>query len=242
MGIMNIIEIKQFIDETFREGIPSEEQLETIISMLKDPTQLRCLLSSIVEDSVYSDKCATRSEIHRLGFNKLSLLITEKYQLRLHIWWPTYDSIQPEGIHNHKFNFASCIIKGSFRNDIYERCYPNNDDALERHEYLAHPVNTRQYDCFEYCGLTNIKVANSSILLEGQIYYMDNESFHSIQILNSHEITATLFLRTSDVKTSDVIFEEIPFTSTINNIQSVSNQPISPELYRESLTRFISYL
>lgn len=95
------------------------------------------LLREVVTDPQKLADIARRSYRHSLGFSKIILLEDWKqhffetgvppgkhaYDIRLHIWWPNFTSRGPvlaEGRHEHRWNFASRLITGSFENHRYD--------------------------------------------------------------------------------------------------------------------------
>lgn len=179
-----------------------------------------------------------------MGFDKLSMLSGPNYQIRIHIWWPKLDKtlIREEGIHNHKFNFASHILLGGILNDIYDRCNNEDHGAIVRYEYVACPVDVRSYDRFQYVGQSTLHIVNSISLYGGDIYDMTHEQYHStIPINNNTDITATLFIRTQDIKSRDTIFEETEFHN-FSDMGNVRNIPLSQEEYFQRINQLLQHL
>lgn len=90
-----------------------------------------------------------------------------------------------------------------------------------------------------------IKIVESAILKQDDMYYMNHEAYHSTTPYINADMTATLFLRTCDIQSCDTIFEEFPFPRCVNDttqVDTVKNQPLTVEAYRERLNRFLSLL
>lgn len=222
------------------EGL--EEGMSQFLSWLGEPNVLLSFINEIIQNEKYCDRCCCLSEIHRLGFQKLCIMSSENYQLRLHVWTPGSYCVGKEAIHNHKFNFCSKIIKGTIVNNIYDRCEKHEDGAVSMHEYLANPVGTRQYDSFIYRSVSNIRITSSSSYNPGDMYYMFHENYHDAFPGNVNELTATLFLRTKNIKSADTIFEREPFSTSNNENDIVPNRTLTTDEYREHLSKFASLL
>jgi hypothetical protein len=193
------------------------------------------IISTIINDSNLLRKNALASQHHRLGFDKIILISNPEYQLHLHIWWP--DKIRRiEGIHNHKFNFVSKILIGTIVNNIYDRS--NDDTGLNLHEYISNPVSTKEFDDFEYLGITNLVKICSTEYSTGNIYVMNHNDFHTIDVHPSNKLTATLFLRSGIIKDRDIIFEINPFTSIPKN-EIIKNDNIDENEYINILNIFL---
>ena len=143
-----------------------------------------------------------------------------------------------EGIHNHKFNFVSRIIKGELVHSLYERCNNEDPNAIFLHEYTFSPKeNSKKSDTFEYKGESPIKIIKDEVYPKNSIYALHHEAFHNAIPRNNDVLTATLFLRTSNIKSSDTIFERIQFEET-----SKPNITFTPTDYKIQLHNLINQL
>ena len=196
------------------------------------------LINEILSAEDLAAQNAKMSQIHRLGFDKLILMTDSSFQLHLHIWWP-YRIHPKDGIHNHKFSFVSRILNGIFENNIYKRCHDNNPRAFSMHEYLANPLNTKQYDSFEYKGITKLIKTNSTQYQAGNVYHLNHEEFHTAEPISDTELTVTLFLKTNNLKDRDTIFEMAPFSSTNETTEIIKNKQLTTQEYKELLARYL---
>lgn len=71
---MNLIQVGEFINNTCKSEILTDYELKIILSILGTAVQLRYMLEEIILNDDYSNICSSLSEIHRLGFDKLSIL------------------------------------------------------------------------------------------------------------------------------------------------------------------------
>lgn len=284
--MLTIKEIRELLDYFFKSNVESltANQMGDILNILSEPNQLRYLIKSIIDDKDLIRQAVSDSESHRLGFDKLCLLSSKSfsspssppppspspiyYQLRLHIWWPSNIDNRKEGIHNHKFNFASKIIKGAISEQIYERCQgggvgggvggegkESNMDMIQIgtfYEYLNHPLSHHRFDCFEYKGLTPLRIVSDTVRPEGTMYTLHHETFHNAVPHDHRDCTVTLFLKTGNIKPADTIFERQPlFLSTHNtnnksdtkdNETCVDNNKLSEFQYKNHLLDFLLML
>lgn len=233
---MDILQVEVKLNSFFEK----EYDKLAIINLLDEigsEQQLKYLLNSILSNEEKINTCSSQSEFHRLGFDKICLLSNPKYQLRLHIWRPQ-KKFKSEGIHNHKFNFVSRIIKGNLHHTLYERCNTEDPHAMLLHEYIFSPKeNPKESDTFQYKGISPLKMVSDEIYPRNTIYNLHHEAFHNAIPTNNNVLTATLFLRTSNIKSSDTIFERIPFVET-----SKPNITFTSMDYREQLTNLINQL
>src|SRR5215472_4336759 len=101
-------------------GSSSAGLLDTVSALAK-PGELFELLLSLRKDDQAVSACAARSFRHPLGFNKLTLIdALPLYMLRIHVWWPNNEP-GVDHVHNHRFNFVSSVICGSYDMQVYEQ-------------------------------------------------------------------------------------------------------------------------
>ncbi|MFD9036585.1 hypothetical protein ACFVZW_36440 [Streptomyces sp. NPDC059567] len=73
----------------------------------------------VCEDPALLSACAARSFHHPLGFDKFVLLVADRYEVRLHVWWPGTRALH-EHVHDHRFAFVSCTLAGAVQSTVYE--------------------------------------------------------------------------------------------------------------------------
>lgn len=87
------------------------------------------LINDVLNNPELLQKVANRSYTHALGFDKIVLMdlrkdvpnITQKTQLRLHIWNPENTGALPivEALHEHSFDFVSTVLTGHLENQQF---------------------------------------------------------------------------------------------------------------------------
>jgi hypothetical protein len=206
----------------------------TFIDTLAQSENLIRFLRDLLADDSRVQDLAKQSEAHRLGFDKIILEMCSIYQLHLHIWWPREQAFK-DGIHNHKFNFTSKILKGSLAEEIYERC---DSGGIFMHEYLALSNESKSTDRFQYKGYQQICCCRKTTYPAGTTYFLHNSAFHNAVPNDHKELTITLFIRTANVKNADTIFEEQPFATDGTNVK-VPNIVLTADEYRERILKVI---
>jgi hypothetical protein len=225
-----------------------DRELSSFLETFSEPQNLLPFLKSILVNHELMVKNASLSESHRLGFDKIIIISNNSYRVHLHIWWE--NSKVKDGIHNHKFNFVSKILKGCLTDNLYERADDSNSQSTETewiresHEYLALPANQNTTDRFLYKGISKIRRYAQKYRKAGTMYKMHHQTFHASYPTNPDELTMTLFVRTLNVKDADTIFEKVPFESQKNDDANVSvdNKKISAEQYHDTLVKVIKIL
>lgn len=96
------------------------------------------IIQDVLNNPELLHKVANRSYTHALGFDKIVLMdlrkdvpnITQKTQLRLHIWNPENTGALPivEALHEHSFDFVSTVLTGH----------------LENQQFLLSPISKRE--------------------------------------------------------------------------------------------------
>ncbi len=113
-----------------------------------------------------------------LGFIQLKLNQTE----RVHFYsQELMKTVGDEDVHNHRYNFVSEILKGSFSQKIF--------DVSENHHNYTHYL--RQESCQENLNNqnspvpVNIELIFEQTLRQGEKYFMDHNTFHSVESLDA---------------------------------------------------------
>lgn len=91
-------------------------QLAHLLSQHCHLASITTLLSSLIKSPELLAKIAARSYWHGNGFLKI-VLLDQGYKLRLHIWF-TGTSCE-ENIHSHRWGFASHVLTGSLKSELW---------------------------------------------------------------------------------------------------------------------------
>ena len=114
-------------------------------------------IQAILADSERLQTIADRSFPHKNGFDMLQLFMTEKYELRCHIW-PETQLPSQENIHNHRWDLASRILVGTLKQDFFEKigeepvirtflADPRIQENLPKEDTQVDVVQRKQFTC-----------------------------------------------------------------------------------------------
>ena len=164
-----------------------------------DRLQIRNIVEAICEDERLLARCASRSLAHPLGFDKFTLMTSELYQVRLHIWWPN-EGRGREDIHNHRFSFVSAVILGQVEVTIYDLAKP----GTVMMQYREH--RRRGGASYQYVQMDSVQVqvASAFSLAPGSAYYLRSSALHCVDVLTG-TMAATLFVRIPRLATSTTV-------------------------------------
>ena len=150
--------------------------------------QLTALLQSILQNPQLLQAVGQRSYQHGNGFLKV-VLLDRGYKLRLHIWQAGQGC--EENIHDHRWSFASHILTGTLRSEIWRDVTAANDESFLTQEYQYHAANA---------GQPAFKIQQDNCLLQrdsevayhaGQSYVMPEQKLHRI-INPGNQLVATI--------------------------------------------------
>lgn len=128
-------------------------------------------------------------KIHYFGLGFIQLILNNKQ--RLHFYNTNLPPIINEGIHNHRYNFKSIILKGSLIEELYQIINSDNNDYLLYNEscskdrILTNDVNI------------NVSIKSLGIIEQTNTYYRFFNEFHRVEF-NKNTIT---LLERSDIIT-----------------------------------------
>lgn len=123
---------------------------------------------------------STGAEPHWFGLGFIQLKISDTQ--RLHFWHPyLVADTHEEEIHDHRYNFASRILRGSIVNSIYSFNVHNDGKyTLSKTDCSPGYVSDTSYT-------GNVSLLSSSTLSQGDEYYMSADTFHRIEA--THAVT-----------------------------------------------------
>jgi len=121
-------EIQTILAENFGDrSITAGDVL--LVGAIFEKSDVIRLINDVLNNPELLQKVANRSYTHALGFDKIVLMdlrkdvpnITQKTQLRLHIWNPENTGALPivEALHEHSFDFVSTVLTGHLENQQF---------------------------------------------------------------------------------------------------------------------------
>lgn len=157
--------------------------------------------SSLLRDYVAFAKASSPgtggSYRHANGFDKLSLYraSSDAFKIRLHIWW---NGAQDSAIHNHRWNLASCILRGRmYLRNYGVRAYDDHRPVMWRHEYSdLVSGSTKSVKCLDRCSLD---IEAGYLLSSGGSHSLHYSTPH-LATTPEHEVTASLVVTTKPAK------------------------------------------
>lgn len=172
-------------------------QLAHLLSQHCHLANMTILLSSIIQSPALLEQIAARSYWHGNGFLKV-VLLDQGYKLRLHIWFAGTSC--EENIHSHRWGFASHVLTGALKSELWTDAANDDSTALPRtselslsdshtstllsDEYLytaKHQKNKTNVSAHkQYVGATYLKKLQNVTQTAGASYVMTPDQLHRI--------------------------------------------------------------
>lgn len=186
----------------FLEQNSARDDLE-IIRLLGQRQHIYSLLKMLLDDTEFMQQIAAHSYFHRNGFDKIVLLSSQnpQYKLRMHIWWPRTDEPLIEDVHNHRWDFSSQILLGSYRNQ--EFLCTGHGQSFYEYKYLS-PEGKDHYS-MQHIGPATLECVFDAQLTAGDYYHLRHPVLHRIVGDRKH-LTVTLILQGPVKKTYTNVF------------------------------------
>ena len=153
---------------------------------------IHALLRDVVDSPKLLDKIAARSYYHGNGFLKV-VLLDRGYKLRLHIWFK--GSACEENIHSHRWAFASHILTGALKSELWMDAVNDDTPTLTATEY-RYTAEHNQHK--KVVKATKQKVGHSALIKQqdvtqhaGTSYVMTQDQLHRINH-PGQELVATI--------------------------------------------------
>lgn len=170
------------------------------VSALDQPSVLAALLESICRDPAMIAAGAARSFRHPLGFNKLTLIdALPMFMLRVHAWWPN-ESTCVDHVHNHRFEFASTVVRGEYRMDLYRQ----ESSGIPVTEYCEQ-VNPEFGWRLSHVGSAHLRPLAAFRLSEGTAYTLPSDALHRVTV-SRQTSCVTLFLQGTISRNATQVF------------------------------------
>jgi hypothetical protein len=151
------------------------------------------------------------------------------YRVRLHIWWPERRDVI-EDVHNHAWNFASCVVTGALRFITYA---PTSDPQAQWFYWYPYRFGSDGVYTPEHVEQTRLRPAFDAALATGTRYHFDYRELHRVIPLDDQP-TATLVVTGRFLRDGSDIYTEQPRHATGARIP---RQPLGATAVRERLAR-----
>lgn len=119
------------------------DELAGALELVPDAPAAARLVESLLGRPGELSDVAARSYAHVNGFDKLVLLSSAEpeFELRLHLWWPERGPEDRWGgafrTHDHRWDYASALLCGSFRFRWYEVSPAGEGRPVHEYEYRS---------------------------------------------------------------------------------------------------------
>ncbi len=139
------------------------------------------LLADIIQSPKLLECIAARSYWHGNGFLKV-VLLDHGYKLRLHIWFQ--GSACEENIHSHRWGFASHILTGALKSELWADAANDDADTITATEYrytAEHKQHSQTIKATkEALGEATLAKQQDVIQHAGSSYIMTEDQLHRI--------------------------------------------------------------
>jgi hypothetical protein len=181
--------LTEYID--FMIGRYGSEVLILINSVLAEPYLLNLLIQQVRGKENVFRAVMKGSYHHENGFHKIVLLNGSNFKLRLH-HFGAVEKAPMENIHNHRWSFASTILSGELKMELFQREYCQGRSEELYHFVYGSDKSSGVYST-ELMGMEILYKSQSKKISAGQSYLMLPEELHRITNLPGQE-SMTLIL------------------------------------------------
>jgi hypothetical protein len=214
-------------------AIPAPGELLQALEQLRRAIDVRQLLAQIAGDDAQLDRIACRSYAHSNGFDKLVLDEAQHYKLRLHIWWHGIRGVESD-YHNHNWDFASWILRGTLRTELFEIADADTPaaGAYDHYQYAPSTTKAMTYQ-MSYRGRQYLRKTFSTLHAADSCYAIDHRFIHSGNPVDD-EPTATLVLQSPTcVEANDVFKNELAG----DEAEQIACSSFGPKRLKDMLTQ-----
>lgn len=233
---VRITELKQLLDRIVTSAERDESlNLHEGLSDLVNQQFVSNLLEAILVDDKHLGSIASRSYAHYNNFDKLVLIssLEPRYDLRMHVWWPKPYTKATENIHNHKWDFSSVLLKGSYSFELYEES--TNGREMYEYDYVTRSGS----DTYQmpFLRRANLELMSEGCMRAGDSYSLPHNILHRV-ICDHSTTTVSLIIRGRKKKDRASVF-----TQEISEIDQTIDSPVfSVSAISKKLDRILSLL
>jgi hypothetical protein len=170
-------ELIESLDECLEKG--NDETLVSANIILARPEILAALIKMICSKPDRLAKTVEASYYHENGFHKIVLLEGRTFKLRLHHFGASA-RIPMENIHDHRWSFASTILSGELKMDLFTIGSKETQTEEVYHFKYDSEKKTGKYQTY-FVAQTHLKKTESRIYQPGATYLMLPHELHRIR-------------------------------------------------------------
>lgn len=193
----------QTMDEIIECG--DDTSMIAVNQVLAKPENLSLLLSGIINDPVMLSKTVAASYYHENGFHKIVLLSGKQFKLRLH-HFGVAAKIPMENIHDHRWNFASTIIKGELKMDLFKIAQKGNNTEKTYHFIYESEKSNGTYKT-DFVAEAHLRKSETRSYKPGETYLMETHELHRIKNATGQE-SITLILTGKPISSKCNLFSK----------------------------------
>jgi hypothetical protein len=200
--------MQEFIDESV--SLYNEGALPLINMVLSKPSNLKLLISKILNCRAEFEAVRANSYCHENGFHKIVMLQGKNFKLRLHHFGATSKAAM-ENVHDHRWPFASSILKGNLHMEMFEVAdVPENTELLLHHVYHADKSSGAYQAHLE--GVAALKRVKKVSFSEGTTYLLMPDALHRI-VNDDQQESITMILTGKPVSSTCNLYARRPLTA-----------------------------
>lgn len=168
-----------------------DQVLTNVNKTLARPENLSLLIKGICSDASMLDKTLSGSYYHGNGFHKIVLLSGRAFKLRLHHFGSSA-KIPMENIHDHRWCFASTILYGDLKMDLFCPSDQGPNSEKTYHFIYQSDKSGGNYKT-DFVNVAHLRKSESRLYRPGDSYLMKTHELHRIQNMSGQE-SVTLIL------------------------------------------------
>lgn len=172
-----LVIIEQKLDAYFRTQEGASIDLANWLSEEFSRENLTALLMHLIKSPQLLDTISRNSYLHGNGFLKV-VLLNKSYKLRLHVWHKGQSC--EENIHDHRWSFASCVLTGTLRSEIWRDAIAGEEKAQRFSEYQYHATTKNNAAFLKEKGNCLLVRSEHMDVSAGQFYVMPEQRLHCI--------------------------------------------------------------
>lgn len=229
--IKQLNSLEQQLDRYFEQHESASPQLADWLAQQFDPATLVSLLQQLIKSPQQLAAVAQRSYFHGNGFLKV-VLLDKDYKLRLHVWHK--GEVCEENIHSHRWSFASTVLVGTLRSEIWRNASTNHAQAQQLLEYCYHAATAQQAPVIEPLGNCLLEMESRVAVSAGESYFMPVDQMHCINNPGEQLVATLICTSPTEVSTNRLI-------KTRHDIEPSTNPPrLQASQLRGALQRFLT--
>lgn len=217
--------MKEFFLLNNASEINQPNELKELLLSFTNSFDLERYLSKILRDEKAIYYTARKSYSHENGFDKITLFENNYCKMRLHIWLQNGISYS-ENIHNHRWDFCSKILFGSYLFENFQFDFKKNGEEYFEYEYLP-KQNSDKYEMI-LRGKNYLSVKEKGIRVRNNVHILEQNELHKISSLE--KITATLFLTGKSKKNYTNVFSKTKIDNSILPYRYISEEQLKLKL------------